>query len=153
MFISGDYFGDVCVWDTNRLAVALSFELKDEIHCTAMSPSAVSHALIAVGTGDEFVHLCDIRVGKSIQVLQGHTKAVRCVQWCPGDEFCVASGSADGTLRLWDLRKASSSVKSFNQHSYVPQKVDNTLTLASKIRRGLNFPCFSQDVNANFAFI
>ena len=41
--------------------------------------------------------------------LRGHTDEVACVAWQPGDEL-LATGSQDGTVRLWDLRRPGTPV-------------------------------------------
>jgi len=37
--------------------------------------------------------------------------------WRPGNEFHLASSSADGTLKMWDIRR-SGCLASFNQHAH-----------------------------------
>jgi DNA excision repair protein ERCC-8 len=50
--------------------------------------------------------------------LPGHTDHVWCVAWSPIDEYLLASGSVDNTVRLWDIRRsgASACLHSFDQH-------------------------------------
>src|SRR5262249_28307133 len=41
--------------------------------------------------------------GKQLETLLGHTDAVKSVAWGPGGRR-LASGSADGTVRVWDVQ-------------------------------------------------
>ena len=60
-----------------------------------------------MGSNKQHVKLCDIRTSRgAVHELAGHTDATWCVQWSPTDEFLVASGSADNTVRLWDVRRS-----------------------------------------------
>jgi U4/U6 small nuclear ribonucleoprotein PRP4 len=47
--------------------------------------------------------LWDIRTGKSILPLQGHAKAILCMDFSPNG-YTLATGSEDNTVRVWDLR-------------------------------------------------
>lgn len=43
-----------------------------------------------------------------MQALKGHTGPVYALRWSPRNEFNLASGGADGVIRMWDVRKARS---------------------------------------------
>lgn len=49
--------------------------------------------------------------------LPGHRDEVWSVVWSPIDEYLLASGSLDGSVRLWDIRRAGASacLHSFDQ--------------------------------------
>mmetsp|Transcript_12934 Transcript_12934/g.24295 ORF Transcript_12934/g.24295 Transcript_12934/m.24295 type:complete len:567 (-) Transcript_12934:124-1824(-) len=58
---------------------------------------------------DRVVYLCDIRSGSMTHQLIGHgVGGVSCVKWSPIHDYLLASGSRDGTIKLWDIRKAGS---------------------------------------------
>jgi len=45
-----------------------------------------------------------------------HTKDINCLAFSPHDEFLVATGSADKTVALWDLRRLSQRLHSLDNH-------------------------------------
>ena len=58
-------------------------------------------AALATGTKDGIVRLWDLRSGKVIRTLKGHTDAITSLKF--GSE-CLVTGSYDRTVRVWDLR-------------------------------------------------
>ena len=58
---------------------------------------------------DRVVYLCDIKCGQMTHQLAGHgAGGIQVVQWSPVNDFILASGSRDGTVKLWDIRKSGS---------------------------------------------
>ncbi|XP_046847736.1 WD repeat-containing protein 26-like [Xenia sp. Carnegie-2017] len=56
---------------------------------------------IASGSEDHQVYVWHIKHPEPIMVLSGHTKTVNCVHWNPKVPSMLASGSDDGTVRIW----------------------------------------------------
>lgn len=50
----------------------MNFKMPGKVYKTAMSPIATSHMLIASGTEDVQVRLCDIASGAFAHTLSGH---------------------------------------------------------------------------------
>ncbi|KAJ8762613.1 hypothetical protein K2173_008052 [Erythroxylum novogranatense] len=106
LFVTGSYDQCVKVWDTNTTQVVMNFKLPGKVYKTAMSSLASSHMLIATGTEDVQIRLCDIASGAFAHTLSGHRDGVMTVEWSTSNEWVLISGGCDGAIRLWDIRRA-----------------------------------------------
>lgn len=106
LFITGSYDHYVNVWDTNTTQVVINFKMPGKVYKTAMSPVATSHMLIAAGTEDVQVRLCDISSGAFAHTLSGHRDGVMSVEWSASSEWVLVTGGCDGAIRFWDIRRA-----------------------------------------------
>ncbi|BBM97539.1 DNA excision repair protein ERCC-8 [Marchantia polymorpha subsp. ruderalis] len=116
LFVTGSFDHHVNVWDTNNLQAELQFDMPGKVHSVSMSQVATSHMLIAVGSEDPMVRLCDIATGACTHTLVGHRDAVLAVQWSISCEWTLYTGSCDGAIRFWDIRRAGSH-KVLDQHN------------------------------------
>ena len=74
----------------------------------------ISSQLLAAGTTARHITLIDPRVSaQSTQVmtLRGHTNAISSIAEDPENNYGLASGSYDGTCRVWDLRSSRKATK------------------------------------------
>lgn len=106
MFISGALDHTVKLWDTNSLKVVACFALGSRVNAVHMAHTGGAHQLIGAATDDNHIRLCDVVSGGFSHTLMGHTGHVWSLQWSPRADFELASGSADGTVRLWDIRRS-----------------------------------------------
>jgi len=74
--------------------------------------------LIAAGTGDQKVRLCDLKTAKATHSLIGHRESVWAVEWSPSNEYLLATGSLDKSIRVWDIRRANSCLLILDQHNF-----------------------------------
>ncbi|XP_010999875.1 PREDICTED: DNA excision repair protein ERCC-8 isoform X2 [Populus euphratica] len=101
LFVTGSYDHYIKVWDTNSTQMVINFKMPGKVYRTAMSPLATSHMLIAAGTEDVQVRLCDIASGAFAHTLSGHR-----VEWSTSSEWVLVTGGCDGAIRFWDIRRA-----------------------------------------------
>ncbi|KAM1088834.1 hypothetical protein ACFX15_016136 [Malus domestica] len=106
LFVTGSYDHHINVWDTNTTQVVMDFKMPGKVYRTAMSPLATSHMLIAAGTEDVQVRLCDIASGAFAHTLSGHRDGVMTVEWSTSSEWVLLTGGCDGAIRFWDIRRA-----------------------------------------------
>lgn len=108
LFITGSYDQFINVWDTNTKQVVMNFKMPGRVYKTAMSPLANSHMLLAAGTEDVQVRLCDISSGAFTHMLSGHRDGVMSIEWSLSSEWVLMTGGCDGAIRFWDIRRAGS---------------------------------------------
>mmetsp|Transcript_14914 Transcript_14914/g.28965 ORF Transcript_14914/g.28965 Transcript_14914/m.28965 type:complete len:348 (-) Transcript_14914:958-2001(-) len=119
----GDRVKDLEVCATqNRIVVAAgkkvsfydlgSFELIKTVDLTIEVEGASLHPVtgkqFVAGGSDLWVHYYDVETGKEIRAFKGHHGPIFCLRYRPDGEV-VASGSEDGTIRLWKLEDEASS--------------------------------------------
>lgn len=111
-FVSAASDGTVLVWDTAVLqpvAKLQPFAAQQQQSLHSMALNNLSGLAATVSLHSSSVQLMDIRSGAVSHSLQGHSAAgVQAVQWSPCCASILATGGADGTVRLWDIRKAGS---------------------------------------------
>ncbi|XP_043688041.1 WD repeat-containing protein ATCSA-1-like isoform X1 [Telopea speciosissima] len=106
LFITGSFDHHINVWDTNSMQVVANFKMPGKVYRTAMSSIATSHMLIAAGTEDVQVRLCDIASGAFTHTLSGHRDGVMTAEWSASSEWILVTGGCDGAIRFWDIRRA-----------------------------------------------
>ncbi len=97
---AGDKY--IVCWDVDEGAKINKIDLK-EVYSIAFC----NRQTFVSGSQDGYVHLCDINSPQPLKEWKGHKKAVRCVAFCPNSKN-IASGSEDGTIRLWKIDRDES---------------------------------------------
>jgi serine-threonine kinase receptor-associated protein len=77
-------------------AYKMPIHFKDEGGCS-LHPSG---SKFVVGGSDLWVRVYDFSTGEELECLKGHHGPIRCLRYAP-DGKTYASGSEDGTIRLW----------------------------------------------------
>ena len=97
----------IAIW--NRITGNLENEISiigNEFYSIAIN----KRSILAIGCQNGLVILYDIRDINSPQILQTfgvHNKTVRCITFSP-DDTTIASGSEDGTIKLWKINSDDS---------------------------------------------
>jgi serine-threonine kinase receptor-associated protein len=90
------------VCDAQSLDVLQRVDAKVELNSACLSPNS---RLVAAGANDLCCHVFDLQsnaAASAPRVLKGHHGPVFSVRWLGSNER-LASGSEDGTIRLWSL--------------------------------------------------
>ncbi|XP_010232576.2 DNA excision repair protein ERCC-8 isoform X2 [Brachypodium distachyon] len=106
LFVTASFDTYVKVWDTNSTQVVMDFKMPGKVYSAAMSPIATTHMLIATGSADVQVRLCDIASGAFTHTLSGHHDGIMSLEWSTSSEWILMSGGCDGAIRFWDIRRA-----------------------------------------------
>jgi WD40 repeat protein len=88
--------GNVKIWDANGSVV---YEFANKHHDAVDICSLPDNRIATVG--EQTVCIWDVRMGRRVRTLTGHSGRVTCVCALPGNR--VASGSHDETVRIWNL--------------------------------------------------
>ncbi len=97
------------------------------VRALAFAPPARGGAatLLASASHDQTVSLWHVPSGRELHRLHGHAADVLCLAFAPGGEV-LASGGADGAVRLWAVRGPAAG----RQLHHIPTKADSIETLA-----------------------
>ncbi|KAJ2392569.1 hypothetical protein GGI23_005195 [Coemansia sp. RSA 2559] len=109
---------------------ACQFDLESRVYCHRMSPTG-AHALIAAANESAYVRLCDLRMASAAQQLFAHQGGGTALAWSPYQPYTLATGGADGVLKLWDIRQSGSCISEFSQPPQLPQAVPKSAESAA----------------------
>ncbi|KAE8378117.1 hypothetical protein BDV26DRAFT_292593 [Aspergillus bertholletiae] len=90
----------VQLWDVDTGTLYMSFtQLASPVLSLAFSPD---NRLLASGSSEDTIDLCDLANGAVIRTLEGHSNRVNALAISP-DTKRIASGSNDKSVKLWEL--------------------------------------------------
>ena len=116
----------VSLWDV-KTGEILRTLIERSAHSVAFSPDGKTLAC----DRDNTVHLWDTETGELLQELSGHTDSIYSVAFSP-EGRTLASGSADGTVLLWELAPSASETDSPTK----PDGISDTLDIAEYTTTG-----------------
>jgi len=88
---------EVTFLDANTYDVVKTYSMSIDINSASLSPDGNT---FVVGGIDFWARVYDFPTGKELEVHKGHHGPVHCIRFAP-DGATFASGSEDGTIRLW----------------------------------------------------
>jgi len=121
--LSGSDDTHICVWDVeathaNPQAVDPATTYKGHTNVVEDVVWHYSRPSIFASVGDDkMLMVWDEREDAPTQQVQAHTAEINCVHFNPFNEYLIATGSADKTVALWDMRNTSSKLHAFDWHS------------------------------------
>jgi len=89
---------EVYFYDATSYELVKSYNLNLELNSATISPDTLT--FVVGGSSDFWARVYDFNTGKELEVHKGHHGPVHCVRFAP-DGQTFASGSEDGTIRLW----------------------------------------------------
>uniref|UniRef100_A0A060TF85 ARAD1D21032p n=1 Tax=Blastobotrys adeninivorans TaxID=409370 RepID=A0A060TF85_BLAAD len=141
LFVSSSFDNTVKVWDANVLAEAYSFNLENKIYNFDIS-SLGDHSLVATAADHPYVRLLDLRTTSSSHTLVAHSGKVLSVKWSPRSAHELASAGSDGTVRLWDIRRANACVESLDMGRTSEQPSRTPMQYRKAHRASVNGLCW-----------
>ncbi|OTA70068.1 WD40 repeat-like protein [Hypoxylon sp. EC38] len=145
-FLSTSYDQTLKVWATDRASLSASFNLGYKVYTHAVSPIA-SHLLVACGTQHPATRLVDLRSGSNVQTLPSNAGAVLATSWSPRHEHVLATGSVNGTVKLWDIRRAGGVIGMLDQEDSLGLYHNGLLDPTGKVRVRASAKAHSAPVN------
>ncbi|KAJ1429970.1 WD40/YVTN repeat-like-containing domain superfamily [Sesbania bispinosa] len=122
--LSGSDDAQICLWDINAtskngtLDAMHIFKVHEGVVEDVAWHSKNENLFGSVGD-DQYLLMWDLRapsVSKPVQSVIAHQCEVNCLAFNPFNEWVVATGSTDKTVKLFDLRKISSALHTFDCH-------------------------------------
>ncbi len=120
-----------------------TFSLDYAPYIHAISPLPAAAPLIAVGTAHPAIRLLDLRSGLSTHSLQGHNGAIYSLAWSPSISHLLVSGSHDGRVLFFDVRRANAAFASLDLDDAVG--LDPSQQSISKTVPTLNFSALAHN--------
>jgi len=97
----------ICLLDAAELSVERTLAMPPRMNFLNEGGASLhpSGAVVAAGASDLWVREFSVETGEELRCLKGHHGPVRCVRYNGGGD-CFATGSEDGTIRLWRVAPA-----------------------------------------------
>ncbi|XP_020272400.1 LOW QUALITY PROTEIN: WD-40 repeat-containing protein MSI3-like, partial [Asparagus officinalis] len=120
--ISGGYDSKICFWDVGGCGGGRVLDARQvfEAHTAAVEDVAwhLENEKIFASVGDDhMLMIWDLRTSKPQHSIQAHEDEVNSLSFNHFNDCILATGSADSTVNLFDLRKLTTSLHTFSSHS------------------------------------
>jgi serine-threonine kinase receptor-associated protein len=124
-FITTADGSSVKFWDANHFGLVKSYDMPCTVESASLDPRTGSK--FVTGGEDLWIHVFDFFTGEEIACNKGHHGPVHCVRFAPGGES-YASGSEDGTIRIWQLSPTNADDNEAANANGKPNAVVNEVT-------------------------
>ncbi|TVU18587.1 hypothetical protein EJB05_34694, partial [Eragrostis curvula] len=122
--LSGSDDAQICLWDIKANSINKSLDTLQifKHHDGTVEDVAwhLQHEYLFGSVGDDqHLLIWDLRSpapSKPVQSVMAHQRGVNCLAFNPFNEWVVATGSTDKTIKLFDLRKIDTSLHTFDWH-------------------------------------
>ncbi|CAF1892259.1 unnamed protein product [Brassica oleracea var. botrytis] len=122
--LSGSDDAQICLWDINATPKNKTLDAHQifKAHEGAVEDVAwhLRHEYLFGSVGDDqYFFIWDLRspsASRPVQSVAAHSMEVNCLAFNPLNEWIVATGSTDKTVKLFDLRRLSNALHSFDGH-------------------------------------
>lgn len=104
MMISTADDGHFKIWDIrDHSKFTLTYKVADESLCVGQFNPINQHIFAVAGDSNGSISLWDTRMPScELHEFIFHQKQVTCLEWCPTQEYLLASGSDDNAVYIWD---------------------------------------------------
>ena len=102
---SSNYTGQNNIYANSSPHNSIHTSTAVKVMCARVRSQEMDRAIVACALSDSSIKLCDTRTGDSCLTVRGHSQSVSCLQWSPKDAHQLYSGSYDGTVKAWDIRR------------------------------------------------
>jgi histone-binding protein RBBP4 len=119
LLLSSSNNNSVCLWDINAIAGAGLPKQRFTGHTEVVEDVAWHHhheSYFGSVGDDKRLLIWDSRSDKPTNSIVAHSEEVYCLSFNPFSEWILATGSADKTVALWDLRNLNSKLHTFSGH-------------------------------------
>ncbi|XP_076960261.1 histone-binding protein MSI1-like [Bidens hawaiensis] len=119
--LSGSDDGRICLWDVNRAPLnkasigALEMFKVPECSVGDVAWNLNHWNIFASGGNDGYLYIYDLR-SPCFTSLLAHPSEINCLSFNPFNEWLVATGSEDNTVKCFDMRRLVRPLHTFNHH-------------------------------------
>ena len=116
----GSRDGPIDIWDISVSTPVASLDLQGHVGHVWSICASETHNVVLSGSKDKSMRLWDVRTGRCVRTMEGHTRSFSSVSM---DSACRTgvSGSSDKTVKTWDLGTGKC-IDTF-QHDYIVTSV------------------------------
>lgn len=120
--LSGSYDSKICLWDVGVVGTGNVLDATEvfEAHTAAVEDVSwhlENENLFGSVGDDHMLMIWDLRTSKPQHLIAAHEDEVNSLSFNHSNEWILATGSADSTVNLFDLRKPKTSLHTFSSHT------------------------------------